>query len=311
MSGAGHADRSAGHGEERLRRERRLAEAALDGYGLRDARLQLLRQEFVQVFRAVSRSCGEFVLRLYIPPRSGEEACGLGPRSSTSGRLRSPEVLLSQASWLSALGRETGLLVPKPVPTSDGSLVGHVSFERLPLRRALLRRAWRKYRDAFPPDHPGRHCVLLRWVSGEQKEDLTLREASRLGSFVARMHRYSERYPVPADATLPRWDWEWPFGDSAPLWNEGRTFYSEARMAVFEETARRVRKDLGSLGYGSDVFGVVHRDLNLRNLVFREGEVGAIDFDLCGMGHYLLDLATTRASVTQRASHPARAGRPP
>ena len=31
--------------------------------------------------------------------------------------------------------------------------------------------------------------------------------------------------------------------------------------------------------------------------MFRDGAVGAIDFDLCGLGHYLLDVAVTLASL--------------
>lgn len=75
------------------------------------------------------------------------------------------------------------------------------------------------------------------------------------------------------------------------LWSKGEQFYSAEEMAVFEAAAQRVRGDLQELGYGRDAFGPIHRDLHFGNIVFDSGRVGPIDFDLCGLGHYLLDLA--------------------
>lgn len=274
--------------ETQRQRASKLAEVALQRYGLGDARLHFLRQGFVQVSRVVSPTKGEFTLRLYSLPPVGSEA-GL----RTGLRLRSPNTLLSQLMWLKALGRETDLPVPEPLALADGSLMGYVSFDDLPLHRQFLRRVWRRYRDTYHPQHPGRYCVLLRWVPGEHKsgEDLKTEDVFLLGSYIARLHRLAEGYRVPEGAIFPRWDWEWPFGESVPLWNEGEAFYSSSEMAVFAETAQRTRQDLKSLGYGSDVFGLIHRDLNLNNVMFDGRRVGAIDFDMCGLGHYLLDLA--------------------
>ena len=58
-----------------------------------------------------------------------------------------------------------------------------------------------------------------------------------------------------------------------------------------------MREELRGLGEGREVFGVIHRDLKLENLVFDGARVGAVDFDLCGLGHYLLDLCTVRDSL--------------
>ena len=78
-------------------------------------------------------------------------------------------------------------------------------------------------------------------------------------------------------------------------------------MNAFEEVARRVREDLDALGCGRETFGIIHRDLKLEDLLFREeGAVGAIDFDMSGMGHYLLDLAVVTGSSTTSRSRSAR-----
>ena len=279
----------------RERRAIRLAEIAVGRYGLRDARLHLLRQGFKQVFRVTSPTGGEFALRAYSPPHAEPHP---DERAGTGAHLRSPRTIRAQLDWLSSLHNETDLPVPEPIPTPDGPLTEYVSFQDLARRRRWLRKVFRRYRDAYHPDHPGRNFALLRWVPGEQRtKDLTPADLSSVGSFVARLHDHAERHPVAGASALPRWDWHWPFGASAPVWSEGRAFYSSGEMEVFEAAARRAWDDLRILGEGKNVFGHIHRDLQPDNLVFRDGEVGAIDFDLCGLGHYLLDLDVMLTAV--------------
>src|SRR5262249_44276786 len=47
-----------------------------------------------------------------------------------------------------------------------------------------------------------------------------------------------------------------------------------------------------------------HGDLHQWNYLFHEGEVRAIDFDDCGYGHYLYDMAVTLFNVRWKASAP-------
>jgi Ser/Thr protein kinase RdoA (MazF antagonist) len=263
----------------RRERQRQLFGDAPERFGVPDARLTPLRSGFTDVFHVASPSRGEFALRAYRLPRVDEDALRRDPRLRTGPGLRSPETLRAQLSWLRALGRETDLRVPEPVPADDGSLVVRVP-----------------YGAASEP----RHCVLLRWLPGRgKKEELGPEDLARLGSYMARMHEHAAHYPVPEDAPLPRWDWSWPFGGSAEIWVSGPAFCSEDEMRVFRAASERVRRDLEALGEGRDVFGLVHRDLQPKNLVF-DGDgtlLGAIDFDLCGRGHYLLDVAVALSSL--------------
>jgi Ser/Thr protein kinase RdoA (MazF antagonist) len=177
--------------------------------------------------------------------------------------------------WLSALARERPLLVPEVVPAVDGSLMAYVSSE-----------------GTAGPHERGRQCVLLRWVPGTHKwEGLSLEDVSMVGSYVAGLHNHAQRYALSDPSMFPRWDWHWTFGEAVPLWREGEQFFSAREMAIFEAAARRVGEDLQELGHGRDAFGPIHRDLHLGNVVFAGRRVGVIDFDLCGLGHYLLDLA--------------------
>lgn len=298
----------------RLARAARLAGLALGRYGLRDARLRPLSTGFKEVFLVESRSRGRFVLRTYATPPEVGEGGRSDPRYRTGPGLRCPKTIEAQLRWLSALGRETDLAVPEPVPLPDGSLVGRISFDDLPPLRAMLRRVSARHRKLYRPDHPPRHFALMRWVPGESREDPTDDDLWRVGRLAAGLHDHAEGYQPPDTSVLPRWDWRWPFGATAPLWRDGEAFYSSQEMAVFEEASRSVHGDLEGLGHGRGVFGLIHRDLTLKNLLFGGPDtalrepVGATDFDQGGLGHYLFDLA-----VVLRALRPRwrQAGRPP
>ena len=297
---------SRGPEKARLERATRLAGLALGRHGLRDARLRLLNHGFKEVFLVESRSRGRFVLKMYATaPRVGEEERS-DLRYRTGPGLRSSETIEAQLLWLSALGRETDLAVPEPVPLPDGSLVGEVSFDDLPPLRTLLRRVSARHRELYPPSQPPRHFVLLSWVPGEHEKDPTAADLSQVGRLAAGLHDHAEGYRPPDPSALPRWDWCWPFGASAPLWGEGEAFYSSGELAVFEEASRRVRENLEGLGSASGVFGLIHRDLTLKNLLFGGPDaaprrtVGAADFDQCGLGHYLFDLVVVLRTLRAR-----------
>jgi Ser/Thr protein kinase RdoA (MazF antagonist) len=237
-------------------RLRSWAKAALKQYGLQDARFTLVKEGINQrklLFRVESPTRGRFLLRVYKLSRPNENLM--------------PELL-----WLQALGRE--MPIPEPIPAADGSLA------------SLLSPKW-----ALEP----RRCVLLRWLPGGfKRDDLTPTNLSVAGSQVARLHRYSEQYGVPEGATFPYvWDWEWIFGEEVPLWSKGESVYSKRELDVFRATAERVRQDLQELGKNGDVYGIIHRDLHVKNFLFHEGEVYVLDFEKCGWGYYLFDLTVT------------------
>lgn len=73
------------------------------------------------------------------------------------------------------------------------------------------------------------------------------------------------------------------------------------------------------VGRGPDQFGFIHYDLSFSNVLFTAREAIPLDFDECGFGHYLQDLAVAlagpfgedgfqdryEATVRGRASHPS------
>jgi Ser/Thr protein kinase RdoA (MazF antagonist) len=237
------------------------AEAALKQYGIGDARITLLKEgrgERKLVFSVESPSRGHFALQVFSLSRNNENLV--------------PELL-----WLRALRTEE-IPVPEPVPAADGSFVSRVSLE-----------------GASEP----RLCALRRWLPGRpgglnRGPRRSPAELSRAGSCVARMHRHFERYGAPEGVTFPYvWDWDWVFGKAVPLWNKGKSVYSPSELDVFRAAAKRVWQDLQELGKDGNVYGIIHRDLHPNNYLFHNGEAYVIDFEVCGWGYYLFDIAVT------------------
>jgi Ser/Thr protein kinase RdoA (MazF antagonist) len=209
--------------------------------------------------------------------------------SPTQGRFvlrmykvsRRSENLMPELLWLQALRREMPLSVPEPIPAPDGSLISEVTVKGT-----------------------SRRCVLLRWLPGDRKPNPSSEDLAMAGSRVARLHRHCEQYGLPEGLVFPHvWDWDWVFGDAVPIWNKGGSVYSRSELDVFRTTAERVRQDLQDLGKDISVFGIIHRDLHLNNFLFRNEDAYVVDFEMCGWGYYLFDLAVTLLSLEGR-KHP-------
>ena len=104
----------------RLRRMRRLAEAALEEYGLGGACLKFYLQAGNTLYRVYDPNTesaqpggdlfepGQYLLRIYQPGWQTTEAIEL------------------ELAWLAAMRREAGLPVPEPIPRQDGGLLTQI-----------------------------------------------------------------------------------------------------------------------------------------------------------------------------------------
>ncbi len=243
----------------RLRHIRHLAEVALGCYDLPGVRLSFLRAGDTLLYRVITPDSDRFLLRLQEPAR------------------RSTDELRSELIWLLALRHEGGFTVPEPIPTKDGALFAEVTIDGVP---------------------GPRRAVVLRWVEGRQRADsLTPADAYRMGSCMARLHSFARGWSAPVEFARPCWDPERWIGAASPLWARGMTVYTEAELAVFAAAARRIRREVRALGETPEAIGMIHADLAPSNVVFRAGEAHAIDFEECGWGYYLFDIAVALTAL--------------
>ncbi len=227
----------------------------LERYNIEDAHVSFLQEVDNLLYRVVSPTHGQFLLRMHQVSRHSEAE------------------LHSELLWLAALRHEGQLPVPEPIRTRDGSLICEVASSDVP---------------------EPRRCVLLRWIPGKRKRaSLRPEDAKPMGSYMARLHEHAERWTPPPEFVRSSWDWERLFGASTLLWSAGTNVYRRDELQVFAAAAERIGENLRALGKGPDVFGMIHSDLNPSNFVFQDGEAYAIDFEQCGWGYYLFDIEVT------------------
>ena len=259
-----------------LGRLRRLAEEALVTYGLTPERLVPLAHLENTTFRVDVPGGDRYVLRIH---RTG---------GSPVHPPRSVEDVRSETTWLTALRREARLAVPEPILTTDGSPLAVADVPGVPEPRV---------------------CVLFRWSEGRFLDaGLTPSHLERVGGFIARLHDHAVHFAPPAD--FVRWRVADISGDAA-AWAAGVVgeLCGPGAAATVEAVLGEVRRAKGELGEGPGEFGLIHADLHQENYLFHRGQVCAIDFDDCGWGHYIYDLAVTLSELRWRPDYPAlRAG---
>jgi Ser/Thr protein kinase RdoA (MazF antagonist) len=248
-----------------LRRIRQLAKVALDGYGLGRARLTFLQYT------------ANITYRVDVPGRVPPPG-GPGPYAANRYLLRvlitnHLEGVKGEMTWLAALRREAGLPVPEPVPTLDGELVTRIATDGVP---------------------QGRLVSLMRWIDGQRiTNGFHPHHFRAWGRMVARLHTFSAGWQPPDGFERPNWDWEGQLG--------GRHFRTPVEDLVasmpqhlqepFQTVSGDVRQVMDALGSGPDAYGLIHADMYPENVLFKAGKAYPIDFEDCGFGYWLWDLA--------------------
>jgi len=269
----------------RIRRMRRLAQAALEDYDLAETRVHFLRQAGNTVFRIVETgpardprardagklfTDGQYLLRIHQPGYQATDAIAL------------------ELDWLAALRRDAGAPVPEPVPTREGRL----------LTKAAV------------PGIPGaRDCSLLKWVKGRMAtRGIGANHYRAQGRLMATLHNHAAKWRLPPAHAKRRYDWNGLFrddGGSGIPAKEAWGLLPRAYAKPFKAVARRVKKVMAGWGDGPQVYGLIHGDLGVdANVLFWKGEARAIDFDDSGTGYWIYDLAIALEHCREDPAYP-------
>ena len=260
-----------------VRRMADLARVALEAYPLSGLRVRLQAHRYNTTFRVVAPGGDQYLLRI--------------PRASQI----SLEAAHSELLWLAALRKETPLLVPEPVPNREQSLLTVATCPGVP---------------------EPRFCVLFRWIEGRfLYRGLTPAHLFQVGDLMACLQDHAAHWTPPVGFTRPRVDnlevlRRGPADDFNPAIAE-RVIRTITALGTPEAAAlvsvaiQKVWATLRELGQGPDVFGLIHADLHHRNFLFHQGIASAIDFDDCGYGHWLYDLAVPLTALQRRPDYRA------
>jgi Ser/Thr protein kinase RdoA (MazF antagonist) len=182
------------------------------------------------------------------------------------------EEIRSELEWLRALNEETALLIPRPIPTRGREWVTMVEGPNVP---------------------EPRYCVLFDFIPGKSMQGTIIPEQlEKVGSSIAALHQHGHRFNPSKDFTRKHWDL---FGLSGRLLNvpveRAYEAFNESEMAVITRAEKMVAEATDQLGKSDEVYGLIHADLHEKSYHFQEGRVSILDFDTCGYGYYIYDLA--------------------
>lgn len=235
-----------------------IARAALPRFGLDpDTPLALIHRRENTVFRL------------------GAEAAPLGVLRVHRAGYRTTQEIRSELAWMEAL-QQGGIRTPAVRRGTDGEGVQRVG-----------------------PAAGGepRNVTVLGWIAGPSLEAAADGDAYRLlGRSSARIQAHGRTWAPPPWFSRPVWQATALLGPRA-LWGDyaALELLSPAQLDLMHRAAAAVRHRLAAVGRSADRFGLTHGDLMPDNVLLADGEPVIIDFDDCGYGWYLYDLATLLA----------------
>ncbi len=247
---------------ETLTQTTELARHALKSWGAHDCEPLLLKHRENAVFRATlpgGRPCALRVHRL---------------NYHTDAALR------SELQWMSHL-RESGIETPVPYATQTGDLFALVATEDLPEPRQVDCLSWMDGRPL------GESRVPLGLEPAEAKRVFRL-----LGKTIARMHNVTAGWARPVGFERHAWDFEGFFG-ARPLWGvfENSPLLPQVLCEKMPVARERAVEALKSYGTSERRLGLIHADPVRENVLVSGDAIQIIDFDDCGFGWHMYDIA--------------------
>ena len=233
-----------------------IAASARERFGLDgDVTAHFVRHGENTTYR-VSGDAGDWAFRLHRPD------------------YRTPAMVRSELDWMSAI-RASGIATPSARSGVDGDVVQVIEL-----------------------DGQERLATLLSWEQGDPLEDSSdMRQWRELGRLMAEVHLHGAAWQRPDRFERPAWDLKGMIG-SRPHWGDPIALgtWTDRQLDLLSAARECVRRRLAAFGQASERYGLVHADLSFANVLARGGASPVlIDFDDCGWGWYLWELAVTLA----------------
>ncbi|WP_190801077.1 phosphotransferase enzyme family protein [Leptolyngbya sp. FACHB-261] len=232
----------------------RVAIEALRNYGLESAQLTRLGGASNTNFK-VDAGDKSYVLRLHTS--ANHDRVGIS----------------SELAWLSNLQSDTTLVLPKAIVNFDGELVTGVPADR---ESETL-------------------CTLLSWIEGKippTVDALTDEQLAKVGSLMAQLHIHSRQFEPPKDFKRQIFD-QAHFSERLEVLHAAlsNTELDKTELNCLKLDANYIITHFAQLERRQDSFGIIHADFHSGNYLLCNKKVCIIDFDRCGFGFYLYDLA--------------------
>ncbi len=248
--------------KEQVYRLRELADAALEKFGFNQYRLTFLQHLVNTTFR-LDCNQGRYLVRIH--------------------RAKTRTAVSSELAWLEVLAHETTVPVQIPQRSLDGKMI--VVGEQI----------------GVPEPYP---VTVLSWLDGEilPQDRRSPHHFYRLGQLVAKLHHHAQHWKPLFELNRPVYDSTGVLGLDSTFNPDGvsdKQLPEDVRghLQTLHEQLQEVEQRLGK---NPDQFGLIHSDLSFGNVLFTANEVLPIDFDDCGFGYYLYDLAVILAGPWEK-----------
>jgi Ser/Thr protein kinase RdoA (MazF antagonist) len=193
------------------------------------------------------------------------------------------EELESEMKWLKQINEYTPLIVANPIKGVDGKNIQTVKGI--------------DGKDYF--------CVICEYLPGaapdENNEEQMVKQFKYLGETTAYLHRQTEIWNGTARLNRIEWTYDTIIGEHA-AWGDWRDFpeMTPKAEAMLTDVSKIIKKRLEKYGKNENNYGLIHADLRLANLMIEGDQIKVIDFDDCGFGWHLHDLASALSFIEDK-----------
>jgi Ser/Thr protein kinase RdoA (MazF antagonist) len=189
---------------------------------------------------------------------------------------RTHTAIEAELAWMEALRSDAGISTPEVIRALNGDRIHTVPTSAGPT-----------------------YSVVFRQLSGQEPAESRLTDGFfQLGVLCARMHNHAARWSPPLSIDRPRLGWETLVGARAIWGSWSRAPGLDPRATpVLERVSQQIRGRLEGYGTSARVYGLIHGDLRLQNLLVDDDAVHVIDFDDCSFCWRLYDLATALSLI--------------
>jgi len=200
-----------------------------------------------------------------------------------SGRLvyHTQEMIDSEMAWLQAIRSDTDVTVPAVLSDNNGTIVHQL---HLPLSDTT------------------RFMAVYSFLPGVEPPEGHLDSGFRqLGEVTAQLNLHTRSWEIPEGFQRPTWTAEAILDDTYGWghWKDGVCVDSDVlSLLIRAETTILHRAE--QFPRDRSNFGLIHADLRLANVLVDGDNTAIIDFDDCGFGWYIYELAAALSFLEER-----------
>lgn len=150
--------------------------------------------------------------------------------------------------------------------------------------------------------------VVFNYLSGTPLEEIALPEQAvwfeRVGEVTALLHAQARGWKEASELPRFHWSYETMIGRQA-IWGDWRRVFASGQPArsaqgvpdVLNRADGLIYRKLRDYGIRRENYGLIHGDLRGANLLVEEDRLKIIDFDDCGFGWYMQELAASLSFI--------------